>query len=229
MGMDNKIQKYNYSIKNKFSEGNFFKDVLTKFYNKKLLDDSVLSRIYYERMDLLKVKLKYYTKDESSSVMVELAESILQCIDYTLGVYLKTFNSLDLIIEELKSRSLFDMLKIGHDLIKKKTLASKKLLYKVNESKLKVNNYSYNDTIEYGIPLFFKEYDDFFSAHEGSGSIDYQLHIDNMNYIGIEYIFNYLNTLSIENEFCNNFHINEINEVLKGYDEKCEVLLINIF
>ncbi len=41
-------------------------------------------------MELLRVKLKYYTKDESSSVMVEVAESILQCIDYTIGIYLKT-------------------------------------------------------------------------------------------------------------------------------------------
>ena len=58
------------------------------------------------------------------------------------------------------------MFKIGHDLIKKKTVESKNLLYKIQENKLKVNNYSYNDTIDYGIPLFFKEYDDFFAAHE---------------------------------------------------------------
>ena len=50
-----------------------------------------------------------------------------------------------------------------------------------------------------------------------------------MNYVGIEYINNYLETLSLENEFCYNFDICEINELLKGYDKKCELLLINIF
>ena len=50
-----------------------------------------------------------------------------------------------------------------------------------------------------------------------------------MNYIGIEYINNYLETLTLENEFCYNFDICEINELLKGYDKNCELLLINIF
>jgi hypothetical protein len=229
MGKSNAIQKYGYFIGDKFSEEDFFKDVLASCYEKKLLDENILGNIYYERMELLKVKLKYYTKDESSSVMVETAESISQCIDYTIGIYLKTFENIELIIEELKYNSLFDMLKMGQDLINKKILDSKRLFYKINKSKLKVHNYSYNDTIDYGILLFFKEYDDFFAAHETPGSIDYQLYIDNMNYIGIEYIYNYLNNLSLENEFCNNFDISEINRLLKGYDKKCELLLINIF
>jgi hypothetical protein len=223
------IQKYNYSIKSNFSEGDFFKDVLLSCYEKKLLDDNFLARIYYERMELLKENLKYYTKDESSSIMIEVAESIMHSIDYTIGIYLKTFHNIELIIEQIKNTSLSHMLKMGYDLIKKKTLESKKLLQEITQNKLKVDNYSYNDTIDYGIPLFFKAYEDFFAAHETPGSIDYQLSIDNMNYIGIEYIYNYLKNLSLENEFCHNFEIGEINELLKGYDKKCELLLINIF
>ena len=73
------------------------------------------------------MQLKYYTKDESSSVMVEVAESLMQCIDYTIGIYLKTFDNIELIIEELKNTSLFDMLKMGYDLIKKKIVESKRL------------------------------------------------------------------------------------------------------
>ena len=223
------VQKYSFYIENNFSEEYFLKDILVICYEKKLLEDKSLDRITYERLELLKVQLKYYTKDESSSVAVEVAESILQCIDYITGIYLKTFDNIELIVEELKNTSLFDMLKMGHDLIKKKRVESKMLLDEIQENKLKVDNYSYNDTIDHGIPLFFKEYDDFFAAHETPGSIDYQLYMDNMNYIGIEYINNYLETLSLENEFCHNFDICEINELLKGYDKKCELLLINIF
>lgn len=98
----------------------FFKDVLVACYEKKLLDENTLARIYYERMELLRVKLKYYTKDESSSVMTEVAESILRCIDYTIGIYLKNFENIELITEELKHTSLDDMLKMGQDLIKNK-------------------------------------------------------------------------------------------------------------
>ncbi|HDK7138523.1 TPA: hypothetical protein PTV74_003457 [Clostridium botulinum] len=227
--MGNTIQRYDYSVENKFSEESFLKDVLVTCYKKKLLDENTLARIYYERMELLRVKLKYYTKDESSSVMVEVAEGILQCIDYTIGIYLKNFENIELIAEELKHTSLDDMLKIGQDLIKNKKLECKKLFKEIKANKLKVDNYSYNDTVDDGLSPFFKEYDDFFAAHETPGSIDYQLYIDNMNFIGIEYMYNYLYNLSLENEFCNKFDISEINRLLKGYDKKCELLLINIF
>lgn len=223
------IKKYTVEIKSSFREDHYFKDILATCYSKKLLDDKILDRISYERLELLKVQLKYYTKDESSSVMIEVAESLMEDVDYTIGIYLKTLDNIELIIEELKNVKLCDMMKFGNDLIKQKIGRSKKLLEEIQEDKLKVDNYSYNDTIDYGIPLFFKEYEDFFAAHETPGSIDYQLYIDNMNYNGIEYINNYLETLNLENQFCNKFDIFEINKLLKGYDKKSELLLINIF
>lgn len=223
------IEKYSFFIENNFSEDHFFKDVLVTCYEKKLLVDTILKKISYERLDLLKTQLKYYTKDESSSIMVEVAENLLEGIDYTISVYLKTFNSIEHIIEELKNTSLSQMLETGRALIKETFDESKKLLEYIIKNRLKINNYSYEDTIEHGIPLFFKEYEYFFTPHEGSGSIDYQLYMDNMNYKSIEYIRNYLKILSFENEFCNNFHIYEINELLKGYDKKSEELLINVF
>lgn len=223
------IEKYSFFVENDFSEDHFFKDVLVACYEKRFLDEAILKRISYERLDILKTQLKYYTKDESSSVMVEVAENLMEGIDYTLGFYLKTFNTLELIIERLKNESLSHMLETGRNLIKETIEESKKLLEDIMENKLKVNNYSYDDTIDHGISLFFEEYEYFFAPHEGSGSIDYQLYMDNMNYKGIEYIRNYLKILSLENEFCSNFNISEINELLKGYDKSSEELLINVF
>ncbi|AKA68976.1 DUF6179 domain-containing protein [Clostridium scatologenes] len=229
MGKSNSIEKYGYFWGENFDEESFLKEILAICYQKKLLNDNALKKVYFERMELLKEKLKYYTKDESSSVRVEIVESILKCIDYTIGIYLKSFNNIDLVIREIKNTCLFEILSKGQDLISEKVLYSKKLLCQISKNKLKVDNYSYNDTIDYGIPLFFKEYNSFFAAHEGSGAIDYQLYIDNMNYTGIEYIYNYLETLSLENEFCHKFHISEINNLLKAYSKNCELLLINIF
>ena len=77
MGDGRSVQKYSFYIENNFSEEHFFKDVLVTCYEKNLLEDEVLDRISYERLEILKVQLKYYTKDESSSVAVEVAESIL--------------------------------------------------------------------------------------------------------------------------------------------------------
>lgn len=229
MGNGQSIQKYSFSIENNFSEEYFFKDILVTCYEKKLVDDKILNRISNERLEVLKVQLKYYTKDESSSVMIEVAERLMEGIDYTIGFYLKTFDNTELIIEELKTTSIIDMFKLGNDLIKKKVVESKNLLNIIQENMLKVDIYAYNDTIDYGYLVFFKEYDDFFVPNETHGPVDYQLYMDNVNYKGIEYIKYYLETLNLENEFCYNFDINEINKLLKGYDKKCEVLLINIF
>lgn len=211
------------------NEEYFFIDFLSKCYEKGLLDDKGLNKIYDNRLELLKIQLKYYTKDESSSVMVELAEKILQGIDYAIGVYLKSLNNMNLMIEEVKKYCLDEMLKKGHEIIKERVINNKHLLNDINKSKLNTSNYSYTDTIDCGIPLFFNEYDEFFTPHESPGSIDYQLCIDNMNLMGIEYIEKYLSTLNLENEFCCKFNSNEIKELLNGYDLNCDLLLINIF
>ena len=52
---------------------------------------------------------------------------------------------------------------------------------------IKTENYAYNDTVGYGIPLFFKEYKSEFEAHNTPGSIDYPLFQDKMELVGVEY------------------------------------------
>lgn len=227
--MDNKGYIEVYNEFRDIDKEYFFKDFLSKCYENGLLDDVDINKIYNDRLELLKIQLKYYTKDETSSVMVEVAENILKGIDYTIGIYLKTLKSIELMIKEVKRFTLEEILKKGNDLIKEKVKINRELLVYIQDNKINVDNYSYNDTIDYGIPLFFKKYDDFFTPHEGDGSIDYQLCIDDMDYVGIEYIENYLNNLQLENEFCNKFNIEEVKELLKGYDTNSNLLLINIF
>lgn len=227
--MDNKGDIKLYNKFKDLDKEYFFKDLLTKCYENGLLGDIDINKIYNARLELLKIQLRYYTKDETSSVMIEVAENILKGIDYTIGFYIKTLKDIELMIRELKSFTLGEIFKKGNALIKERVKINEELLYYIQNNKINIDNYSYNDTIDYGIPLFFKKYDDFFTPHEGDGSIDYQLCIDDMDYVGIEYIENYLNTLKLENEFCSKFDIEEINELLKGYDINSNVLLINIF
>lgn len=221
----------------------FFKDLLVKCYEKKLIDDENLKRINYERIELLKVQLKYYTKDESSSVLEEDAEKILDEIDYTISIYLKelyeedkrlkNLNKQNILLDKLKNEELSFMFQNGFKIIKKKREESRLLFLKVQNDKLKTDNLSYNDTIDRGIGIFFTTYNDFFTPQEAPCSIDYQLFIGDIGgdigCVGIEYIEKYLKTLDLENEFCRNFNTQEISEVLNGYDRESEFLLINIF
>ena len=92
-----------------------------------------------------------------------------------------------------------------------------------------VNNYSYDDTIEYGLSVFFSKYEMFFKPHENQGSIDYQIPINILMFKGIEYIEKYICILSYESELCNKFKPTELIMLLKNYDSNYEELLINIF
>lgn len=215
------------SIRN-LSSDMFFSKLLERCMEEKILIDENLESIMYERMELLKEKLKYYTKDESSSIAVEEAEDILKGIDYTLGIYLKSLDE-ESLIDELKNKKLSCILSKGEKLIKDKFAINKILFKKIKMEKLKVNNYSYDDTIEYGLSVFFSKYDIFFKPHDTPCSIDYQLPLDIMQYKGIEYIEKYIKILSFENKFCSKFENEKLIRLLKNYDKKYEELLINIF
>jgi hypothetical protein len=59
--------------------------------------------------------------------------------------------------------------------------------------------------------------------------IDYPLSLDVSFYSGIEYMEKYLETLYWENEFCRHFDASLLQNLLTGYDENADDLLINVF
>ena len=224
------VQRYNSINICSLSKDKFLKDFLERCYENNLLDNQCLQRINYERMNLLKKQLTYYTKNESSSVMVEKAENIMKSIDFTIGFYLKSFHDVAVIIEKLKNNSLEDIFCKGQAFIDIEVIKCKNLFQKVMDSKLNVMNYSYDDTIDdCGIGIFFKKYDSRFAADVAPCSVDYQSAIDFMDYVGIEYIKKYLTAIYLENTFCNNFSIDLIKNLLRSYYDQYESLLINIF
>lgn len=214
---------------NKLKKDDYFNDLLSKLEEQNLITDFDLDKINYDRMRNLQVFLKYYTKDESSSVTIEAAENVFKSLNFTLGVYMHQFSSLDKIINSLKNESVKCMLEKGRNLIKEDVIYTEKLLKNIQNNKLNINNYSYNDTIDFGLGKFFKTYNDLFSAHAGDADIDYQLAIDIGHYIGVEYMKHYLERLQLENKFCNYFECEEIEKLLYGYNEEYELLLLNIF
>lgn len=216
-------------MKNKdLSCGVFFEELIKECMEQRLITKDELEKILYRRAELLKEKLMYYTKNENSSVMVETAESILDGIDYTVGIYLKSLE-LEMAVDKLKNEDLGSVLKGGEKLIKNKVEKNRMLLKMIKMHKINVNNYSYDDTVEHGLGVFFSKYDTFFKPQETNCDVDYQIPIDIMYYTGIEYIEKYLEIISIENEFCNKFQSSNIKELLRNYDSRYEELLINIF
>ncbi|MBE0501969.1 MAG: hypothetical protein IBX47_11055 [Desulfuromonadales bacterium] len=206
----------------------YFQSILEEAHRLKLLTDSELESIQLQSLQLLAKQTERYTRGESSSVRVETAQSIMQSIFYSIGIYLKSFPDPDLSIEVLKQSSLLELYQRGRKLIETQFDSAKQLLDTVHDNSLITDNLAYNDTMK-GIPFFFSAYDLDFAAHDTPASIDYPLSNDKMELVGVEYIHNYLQMLFLENQFCKNFTEHDIHCLLSGYDDHYQDLLINIF
>jgi hypothetical protein len=195
----------------------------------KLLTDTEIERLQLELIDLLGKETQRYTNGESSSIKVERAQEILQSITFLIGSYLKTLNTLKDKINTLKKEKISDLFYKGMDVteaIKKQAFLTLKSL---QEELPDIKNIAYQDTIREGIAVFFHDYNIEFGAHEMPGSIDYPLLMTNTHLIGVEFVYDYLNTFQMENEFLKKFPVETINLLLLGFHVNSEDLLINIF
>ena len=200
---------------------------LLKRYGK--LQDYEVEKIQYDAMLILRSEVQRYTLGESSSVRVETAESLFLSIQYILGLYFNNIGNLEKSMDILKKGNLNESYIEGKKIL---DLLFEKTKFKMNMvecNKISTENYAYNDTVEYGLPLFFKLYDKKFAAHEIPGSIDYPLYLEEINLSGVEFIAEYLRRISIEDRFCSRFSQSEIMRMLKSYDKEADELLINIF
>ncbi|MBS4536306.1 hypothetical protein GOQ29_11820 [Clostridium sp. D2Q-14] len=224
------IEKSHIVDSNNLSGEFYFTSLLREAYKCGILYDSDVENVQMQSIKLLSYKSERYNNGESSSIRVEVAESIMKSNLYTIGLYLKSLPDVDCAAEELKKVNIFDMYKKGRKIINAKFHTAKHM-YKLNKkNKLTTFNYTYNATLsENGIGIFFKSYDPDYEAHECPASIDYQLFGPVNDLAGVEFIQKYLENLYYENEFCKNFATGNIHNLLYGYDEGYKDLLINIF
>ena len=185
----------------------FLKDLLEKALRYNILSEEEINYINFGISKVLEQLLVYYTKDESSSINIDIADNLLKSVCYTISISLTKDNNINEIINNLKNRSITSLFKEGQKIIKNKFINSKNILEHIKKDKLKISNYSYIDTIDYGIDVFIKKYDYFYKAHEVPGDIDYQLSDNVFSYEGVEQIERYLINLNYENVFCNYFDI----------------------
>ncbi|MGL5414844.1 MAG: DUF6179 domain-containing protein [Clostridium sp.] len=196
-----------------------------------IFDNSNISEIRNDDIELIKIRLlellgkriEQYTMGDSSSVPVEVGEELLKSICFSLKREIKDFRKI-LIIDDLEEE-----LQKSWKGFEKDIEEGKKLLQNIIEEDLGVENQSYEDTL-IEIALGFKKYDYKFLAQEITCSIDYQLaNPIAEELLGIEYINKYLESLLIENKFCNKFQKEKVALLLESYCEDYRGLLINIF
>ncbi len=227
--MNNFIVNKKYAFENLLSKEHYFQTLLQVLHSNNLLTIREIESIQLQVLDILKETMSYYTRNKNSSVRVEVAEQIMLSICYTLGLFLKSQPTIEESINLIKKREVKYLFTQGENILKAKVDQGERLLRIAKETRLQTENYAYIDTIDYGIPLFFKDYDARFARHETPGSIDYPLAIDKMDLVGVEYIEDYLNKIILENKFCSYFDGLEIEALLKGFNKGSKHMLINIF
>ncbi|MFZ7119852.1 MAG: DUF6179 domain-containing protein [Eubacteriaceae bacterium] len=223
------LKKQQFIKEENLNNNYYFQSILQEAFNHKILNEYELENIQLQSLDLLSKQIKRYTSGDSTSIRTETAQNILQSISYTISIYLKNLNNLDICIDNIKQESLENLYKKGKLIIIKQIDKSKKLYYLIQKNSIATNNIAYNDTIEKGISFFFENYDLDFFAHDTPASIDYPLSNDKIDLVGIEYIYSFLQNLFWENKFCINFKESYIHKILLGFNNNYPDLLINIF
>ncbi|MDD3570023.1 MAG: DUF6179 domain-containing protein [Lachnospiraceae bacterium] len=177
-------------------------------------------------MILLDKRIFKYTSGESSSVMVETAQSIMESVNFCIDAYYNEYGMENAISENLSIEELF--LK-GKEIVKQRHAICRKLFVFLRKERMNYENLAYQQVIEMAIPLFLRNYDIEFGAHIIGGIIDYPLAVGISDLKGIDFYLEYVQKLRMENRFCRRFKTEEINELLRRMGNIYVEMLVNIF
>ncbi|MEG0772041.1 MAG: DUF6179 domain-containing protein [Clostridium sp.] len=217
------------NFEKQLSNEQYFQSLLQVIHSNGILDLREFELLQFQLLEVITETIGYFTRGESSSVREEVAEQIMLSINYTIGLALKKETAVKESIDLIKKEGMKYLFTEGEKILKHKVKECKRLYNLAKETRIETENYGYVDTINYGIPLFFKSYNTRFACHEIPGSIDYPLSVEEIDFVGIEYIEEYLNILILENKFCSYFDIAEIEALLKGFNKNSKHILINIY
>ena len=211
-------------------EKSYLKTLIEEAYKNDMISDEDIKNMQIQIFELLDERVYKYNGTESSSIRKEIMEQINTSNYYTISLYLKTFKNPDDAVNMLKTKGLKEAYYNGRKRINRLLNIIKVMYIKVKQNKLKTKNTTYNNTIFGGIQGFLKIYDPDFNAQDMKITADYPLYNNLIGKLeGVEFINEYVNSIYIENQFCNLFPNEIIEHLLKGYSPEYEDLVINIF
>lgn len=226
MGNIEKVQR----IKSeKLSSEYYFQSLLDEASKLGLITNNQIEIIQLDFVSLLAKHTESYTNGDSSSISVDLAQSLMDSIMFTIGVCLKTYPDCDEAALALQKEGINVLYINGLKIINKLLKATKKTHTAITDNLMRTKNEFYHSTIVDGIEEFFEEYYPEFEAQEIYITADYPVHHQMEPLLGIEFINKYIECIYFENLFCTNFSTEDIHNLLCGYDKNYEQLLFNIY
>ncbi|HWT74457.1 MAG TPA: DUF6179 domain-containing protein [Mobilitalea sp.] len=209
--------------------GHYFQSFFLEVCRKNLISNHQMEKIQMELVELMGKEVERFTNDESSSIPIEKAQDILQSITYNIGYFLKTTTDMTQKLDNLKLMKISELYYKGMEGVTACRGKAEQLLKDIQKNAQKFNNYAYQDTIFTGLPEFFYNYNMEFGAHDIPGCFDYPLITTITDLLGVEFIYEFLRRLSLEQGFLSHYSELAINRLLKSFEKEAEHMLINIY
>ncbi|MBE5961935.1 MAG: hypothetical protein E7256_11255 [Lachnospiraceae bacterium] len=206
----------------------YFNSLLLLARQEDMLTADRLQQIQGELFELLKKKAEAFTNGESTSITIDRAEQFFASIHYTIGVYLESL-TLEEKVKALKDEALDYMYQKGFRKIREMVKEAKQILEDIQAMRFETGNIAFQDTLNKGLPAFFRDYNPEFKAHEDAGSIDYPLANVISDQTGITFLASYLKALKTETMFVRQFDNAVVENLLASYDEEYKDDLFNIY
>jgi hypothetical protein len=232
--MKNGLEKPRVIKRELLREEDYLQSLLEQAHEKGLLAESELERLQYECLALLAYKTERFNAGDSSSIRVEKAQSIMESIFFTIGLWLKTFPNPDDAVIFLQREPIEEIYNKGRKRIDTMLKATKTLHAKLLLELIETPNVFYAATLKDAILGFFKLYAPDSTAQEIHITADYPLFNPMPRLAGIEFIKAYVAAAYYENRFCGRFPAETIHRIMnervpayKGLG--CGELLTNIY
>lgn len=172
---------------------------------------------------LLARQAALYTASDSTSVPIETAQELFDCVCFLLRCGGWNPDA------QASAQDLTQVFRTGQQVVREQIASGKQLWEAVSQTLPPLENRSLQDTIG-EIGRFWRRYDSRFFAHQIPCQIDYQLSwpVDE-SMGGILYINRYLEHLWIENDLLNRFEPGEMIPILRASCPDYRGLLINLY
>ena len=192
--------------------------------------------ISYEAEDLVPIVAelaKRYTSGESSSISYEAAGQLMEAVLYCIREYEKGKAFSLTTGKNLPARRCYER---GLELVEKKVQDALKLYNRMMLYFSSYGNRCLQDTVEKGMPEFFKWYDYRLNPQNTLLTLDYPILMDLSANTGIDRVYGYLLCIQLEQKFLRKIPRDFVIGALSEYDSRyqwmidnlCEVVLFKV-
>lgn len=214
--MEALIKRSNLIDVTKIDKCHYFETLIDEAVRVKLLTFNECLVIQESAMKLLAEIANDYCSGESSSISNDEAVCLMESILYTVSQKLDECDNPEYAVSLLKSSSIQELYALGREIISNKLAYSKELYSEIKKNLFVTPNKFYRSTLVDGISGFFKLYRPNFAAGETHITADYIPAIGRPKSCGIDFIYEYLQRLYVENQILNRFNSDAVHKLMCG-------------